>query len=862
MTARPARPWRRRPWRRRPWRRVEVPLAVAAFCASLAFLGSSDGAWHAQGGLDLPQRRESAGGFLGPWIYAARLEDDLALRLVARSLFEDIVALSLGRGELHQKHRNRGEQLIRCLFKLNRVFQNILVPLAVAAFCASLAFLGSSDGAWHAQGGLDLPQRRESAGGFLGPWIYAARLEDDLALRLAAHALDLETQSGGRVVSNRGGWQSLDLVARQNDVLVDLLAATQSHFARYVHGLNQGRAPEALGEAEVAVHAVAEQLWANINRPGDFNERHDHGSASASLVASGVVYATASSSPLRLFTYEDEVVEISPELGTLVLFPPDMEHEVVPVGNGEVQRISFAFNLRVRWLPSPWHRAACGLKQVTLEEAAADAVDPILGFTPLHLAAESGRLGMVQKLLGKKQDPLAKSFEGWSALGLAADRGHLAVVQQLLATSPASQDAVEQKDAMARPAIVQTGSATVEESLVVAARRGHRSIVELLLAEPSAGNLSEPLSASSAAGEDEIVRLLLHRRADPDTKIRGRSPLHEAAGAGHTKVTASLLEAGAETECRDEYSACPLHEASAKGHLGSLRLLLAARAEANAADRSGTTPLHWASERNHTEIVQELLAASSDTEALDERGARPLHWAARSGHATVVTQLLRQGAEIQPVKVYTPSPSWEFRVIVLRSGTFWTRDRFARFVSNRAGGIVRAAPAADIASTEYHAAAAEGHVGVAEALRCHGAANDMRDHEGAIPLHWAAANGHVDMVQHLVDVGSTPNSVDWAESSVLHDAVWGGHDQVVELLLRVRAEADATDVNGQAALHIAASLGMEDIVETLLAAGSSTAVKDRAGHTPEDLANLLGFRQLAQLLAATSDETPCPADLN
>ena len=158
---------------------------------------------------------------------------------------------------------------------------------------------------------------------------------------------------------------------------------------------------------------------------------------------------------------------------------------------------------------------------------------------------------------------------------------------------------------------------------------------------------------------------------------------------------------------------------------------------------------------------------------------------------------------------------------VLRSGTFWTRDRFARFVSNRAGGIVRAAPAADIASTEYHAAAAEGHVGatsyqhsgtvfsfwwytcrqpdqacifrrvackVAEALRCHGAANDMRDHEGAIPLHWAAANGHVDMVQHLVDVGSTPNSVDWAESSVLHDAVWGGHDQVVVARLQFMKE--------------------------------------------------------------------------
>eukprot|EP00439_Symbiodinium_sp_Y106_P041107 s1481_g5.t1 len=86
-----------------------------------------------------------------------------------------------------------------------RLWRRVEVPLAVAAFCASLAFLGSSDGAWHAQAGPDLPQRRESAGGFLGPWIYTARLEDDLALRLAAYALDLETQSGGRVVSSMPG---------------------------------------------------------------------------------------------------------------------------------------------------------------------------------------------------------------------------------------------------------------------------------------------------------------------------------------------------------------------------------------------------------------------------------------------------------------------------------------------------------------------------------------------------------------------------------------------------------------------------------------------------------------------------------
>ena len=38
---------------------------------------------------------------------------------------------------------------------------------------------------------------------------------------------------------------------------------------------------------EGAVGTCLPTREANINRPGDFNERHDHGSSSASLVASG-----------------------------------------------------------------------------------------------------------------------------------------------------------------------------------------------------------------------------------------------------------------------------------------------------------------------------------------------------------------------------------------------------------------------------------------------------------------------------------------------------------------------------------------------------------------------------------------------
>ena len=132
-----------------------------------------------------------------------------------------------------------------------------------------------------------------------------------------------------------------------------------------------------------------------------------------------------------------------------------------------------------------------------------------------------------------------------------------------------------------------------------------------------------------------------------------------------------------------------------------------------------------------------LIAAGADMEADDALGARPLDWAAKAGHAAVVQQLLLQRADISP-RIELPTAPVGLEQIVIRSGSLWSRDRFARFVSTRAGGIIQAVPASDAASTAYHVAAAEGHVSVARALQRSRADSTVCDSEGATPLHWAA----------------------------------------------------------------------------------------------------------------------------
>ncbi|CAJ1429315.1 unnamed protein product [Effrenium voratum] len=656
-----------------------------------------------------------------------------------------------------------------------------------------LRFWGLAAAFWAAQGPWHFVSLRSSrkvprtAIRSTGERIYTAKLKSQLPARLAALCLKLEQQSCGRVVSNCGGWQSRDLTGAQEEGLLELMGQMHQHLAAFL-------------EPGCSVHAVPDQLWANINRPGNFNKRHDHGSATASLVASGVFYCACSArAPLRLFS--QEVTEVEPEPGMLVLFPPYVEHEVDALPDGAGERISIAFNLRARWLRDKWHRAAVE-GDLQAESADINAVD-CLGLSALHLAAEAGHRGLVQDLLARRAQAEV-SYEGWSPLGLAADRGHIKVMELLLA----HKESETPKD---EKGMLQTGVGA-KGAAAAAARRGHLPGLRLLPATAAA------LGAAAAAGEVDCVEHLLARRVDPNAKVDCRSPLHQAAGAGHAEVLRRLLHAGASLNLRDEHEACALHEAAAKGHLQAAKELLT-RADPDLRDEEGASALHWAASKNQTDIVQ-LLLASDAAMLADAKGASPLHWAAKSGHGAVVELLCTGWTSERPDVLNISKP-------VMRSGSFWSRQRFAEFLSRAAA--VDAMPAADRAGSPHHAAAAAGHVEVVRLLRGHQDVEAV-DSEGALPLHWAAANGHERLVLALLqETGRSIHTRDGAGSTALHDAAWGGHLQVAEVLLQAGAAVNARDSKLHTPLHAAAALLMDDLVNLLLAYGADPSQPDLQG---------------------------------
>ncbi len=143
--------------------------------------------------------------------------------------------------------------------------------------------------------------------------------------------------------------------------------------------------------------------------------------------------------------------------------------------------------------------------------------------TPLHCAAEHGRVDVALFLLEKGAELEAVDNRNCTPLVLAAWWGHANVVRVLL-NKHASTNAVNQR-------------------------------------------ASSPLHIAAFYGRPEVVTELLNAHAEVNAVDQfGRTPLHLAARAGHALVVTVLLTGGAKVDKGDKYHATPLFYAVANKH--------------------------------------------------------------------------------------------------------------------------------------------------------------------------------------------------------------------------------------------------------------------------------------------------------
>eukprot|EP00435_Cladocopium_sp_Y103_P076030 s2_g73.t1 len=209
------------------------------------------------------------------------------------------------------------------------------------------------------------------------------------------------------------------------------------------------------------------------------------------------------------------------------------------------------------------------------------------GRTPLHLAAEKGRVEVVALLLRFGASVEATDRDGWTAWLGAAEYGHAAVVEQLISAG-AKVDAANNKGFTA---------------LHVAARNGHAALVEQLI---SAG------AKVDAANNFGTTALLL------------------AAEQGRAAVVKQLISAGATVDAANKAGGTALHGAASRdsrGHAAVVEQLISARANVDAAKNDGKTPYDLAREFVGTEQVEPPVPRISlkDSEGLARTGPRFLN---------------------------------------------------------------------------------------------------------------------------------------------------------------------------------------------------------------------------------------------
>jgi len=257
--------------------------------------------------------------------------------------------------------------------------------------------------------------------------------------------------------------------------------------------------------------------------------------------------------------------------------------------------------------------------------------------TPLHSAAASGHIKIVEYLLSKGADVNARNAVNQNPLLYAAYHGHAEIVNLLLEKGAEFKE----QDMYGR------------NVLHYPAREGHNRVVEILVKKGLDINQEDrggvtPLRFALDRGHTGIIDTFITLKALDVVSDSGRHSLHVAAANGHEGIVDLLIARGADIDTKDDTSATLLHNAAIGGLLELSQRLINDGADTNAKDHMGRTPLHYAVREGHYEVVRLLTENRADLNIKGKDERTPLHIAEDWGHKKIIDMLQTKGAKKAP----------------------------------------------------------------------------------------------------------------------------------------------------------------------------------------------------------------------
>ena len=500
-------------------------------------------------------------------------------------------------------------------------------------------------------------------------------------------------------------------------------------------------------------------------------------------------------------------------------------------------------------------------------KARLSATTRIGGYTPLHVASQSGAAGVVRALLAAKADARAVTTDGATAMHLAAVAGVPGTITALLAAG-ADVNAKE-------PAWGQT-------PLMAAAARGRADAVRALLkagADPAITAKTVDIMASAAqdrqakAKRDAVLAQLREAQGQSKNPNWLPSPQQVQAAVKASRevevqaATKAALEGAAAAAAAEEARLAaqggrgldddnPAYNEQLGVQGGHTALLLAVRegqtacvdalldggADINQVSRGDqTSPMLMASINGHYDLVLRLLKRGGNPNLASAAGAAPLfavlnkEWAPTTRTPQPAFQLQQQATYLEVIDALLKAKADpNARLVKSLWYTTYNRDNLGVDFSG-ATPFFRAAYATDVPAMKLLlAAGADPMIATIKPkprARRGAAAVTREDPSGLAPIPDGGVG--VFAVHAAAGVGYGQG---FAANDHRHTPD-GWLPAMRFLVEELKFDVNMRDFNGYTPLHHAAARGDNEMIQYLLSKGADVMVVARTGQTTVDMAN-------------------------
>ncbi|XP_066023833.1 ankyrin-2-like isoform X9 [Pocillopora verrucosa] len=433
------------------------------------------------------------------------------------------------------------------------------------------------------------------------------------------------------------------------------------------------------------------------------------------------------------------------------------------------------------------------------------------GYTPLMVAAFTGKLHAVKWFLEKGATVACESKRGWNTLHFAAESGDTDIISLIHTHLPN----IESK----------TGEGYTP--LMVAAATGKLHAVKWFLEKGATVACEDKrgwntLHCAAQGGDTDIISLIHTHLPNIESKTgEGYTPLMVAAFTGKLHAVKWFLEKGATVACESKRGWNTLHFAAQSGDTDIISLIHTHLPNIESKTGKGYTPLMVAAFNCKLHAVKWFLEKGATVACEDKRGWNTLHSAAQGGDTDIISLIHTHlpNIESKTGEGYTPLMVAAFTGKLHAVKWFLEKGATVACESKRGWNTL-------------HFAAESGDTDIISLIHTHLPNIESKTGEGLTPLMVAAFTCKLHAVKWFLEKGATVACEDKRGWNTLHSAAQGGDTDIISLIHTHLPNIESKTGEGYTPLMVAAFTGELHAVKWFLEKGAAIACEDKRGWSP------------------------------